>query len=120
MSRQLSQMLAPSWAPITTPAKVLHGATDRLRGGPQKWAKGDFHVDGGDCAYGAIEIAMSTNAMILDEFREMERALLHELKAMHPELTANNIADLNDDPVVTYEDVLAAFEKATLKFEEQA
>jgi hypothetical protein len=100
---------------------MLRLAAGQLAGGPGKWAKGDFHVDGGSCALGAIQDAMGPAklAILPDDFQAAQATLLQTLKDMHPELTATTIPDLNDDPAVTYEDVVAAFEKAALIMEER-
>lgn len=98
---------------------MLRSAANYLGEGENKWAKGDFHVDDGSCALGVIEHVMDGSVMITWEFDEAEAALLKNLKDMHPELAADTIPDLNDDPAVTYEDVLTAFEKTALQFEEQ-
>lgn len=123
MSRQL--YLTPGHATRQlTPAELMREAVAQLDGGgggdaPPKWIKGEFHDDqGGSCALGAIEQALSGNSIYIPLYDAAMLRLLTTLKEMHPELTATNIADLNDDPNVTYEDIIAAFEKTALHFEE--
>lgn len=123
MSRYL-QLYPGSAAHHLSPAELMRRAANHLAGGgsgaePRKWIKGSFHDDqGGSCALGAIEYALTGNAVFMPYYDAAMAKLLTTLKEMHPELTANNIADLNDDPNVTYEDIIAAFEKTALHFEE--
>lgn len=100
-------------------AEMVRAALDHLSGGPEKWAKGDFYVNKGSCAYGALELASRTMSTTVRGCYAIEAQLLKTLKDMHPELQADTIPDLNDDPAVTYEDILAAFEKTALHFEEK-
>lgn len=100
-------------------AELMRSAANSLAmGGPGKWAKGDFYVGPGACALGVIAQVMTGHRVNIEGYRNAEKMLVKTLKDMHPELTADTIPDLNDDPAVTFEDVLAAFEKTALHYEE--
>lgn len=108
-----------STVPTITGAELLRDSIAQLSGGPEKWAKGDFFVGDGSCALGAITKAGAGKTILYEEYLNVELALLNNLKDMHPELLATTIPELNDDPAVTYEDVMTAFEKTAIQFEEK-
>lgn len=118
MSRELSWAPADGTEQRISAAELLRKTINQLSGGA--WIKGDFHDGGGgSCILGAQELAMGDCCMNEREWQRVQYMLLRTLKDMHPALTANTIPDLNDDPAVTYEDVIAALEKAVLQLEEQ-
>lgn len=121
MTRELNFSGPPAGTTMMSSAVLLRRAVNQLAGGgAQKWIKGDFHdFDGGSCALGAIHLAMKGYGVNIMEYRKAERLLIQTLKDMHPELSANNISDLNDDPAVTFEDIVAAFEKTAMILEEK-
>lgn len=118
MSRELTMHQAGINQPKLSPAVMLRRAIGHFGGG-SKWIKGDFHDGDGSCALGAIELAFEGACMDTEQYHMTQAALLQTLKEMHPALQAETIPDLNDDPSVTYESIVAAFEKTALMFEEK-
>lgn len=122
MAREIAWDYVPAYTGVhlTSAAEVLRGAIAQLSGGPEKWVKGNFYdANGGACALGAIATAAYGQTLLLADYQRAESTLLTILREMHPNLEANTIPDLNDDPAVTYDDIMAAFEKAAMQLEEK-
>lgn len=120
MSRQLSFTYAEDGdaGQLVSTAVMMRRAIAVLAAG--RWIRGDLHdAGGGSCALGAIHLGMEGYMVNVRDYRVAEAILLQTLKDMHPELTADTIPDFNDDPAVTYEDILAAFEKTAIILEER-
>jgi len=84
------------------------------------WTKDDFYDgQGGSCILGAEIEALRGYRVMTDDFNHAQALLIQTLKDMHPELTAESIPELNDDPAVTFQDVIAALEKTVLQLEER-
>lgn len=115
MSREL--FFAPARGTKIGGAELLRRVVQDLGESRDKWHKGDFYGEGGSCVLGSVAKVSAGTHMDLIEYDGACDKLIANLKTMHPEVTADNIPDLNDDPAVTYEDILVALEKTVLELE---
>jgi hypothetical protein len=118
MSRTLHFVRGSARATYIKPSELLRRAMAQIDA-PEKWARGDFYVDAGSCALGAMATAFHEKKMAALDHEHMHALLLQSFKEAFPDVHADSIPDFNDDPNITWEDLMGVFEKTATRLEEQ-
>jgi hypothetical protein len=119
----------PDWDQYQTgkPSEFLRAALEDIDA-PEKWTRGDYFHGDQACAVGAIskgsirrKLKFQSTADLVgwDTYNVVFNTLRETFKETLPNVAGPDISDFNDDPRVTYDDVVAAFQKAATKLEEK-